>query len=63
MQVEGHKLKDYGGDYELFLEKNASEADVMAEKQAKQKELEKKQIKAKSKVRAANKCNFCQNTQ
>lgn len=51
LQVEGCKLRDYGGDYELFLSKNASEASVMADKAAKQRELEKKQIKAKSKAR------------
>lgn len=53
VQVEKCKLKDYEGDYELFLEKNEKEADVMAEKEAKKKELEKSQIKAKSKARAA----------
>ena len=50
-QVENCKLKDYEGNYERFLEKNEGEADVMAEKEAKKKELEKSQIKAKSKAR------------
>lgn len=52
-QVENCKLKDYEGNYERFLEKNEGEADVMAEKEAKKKELEKSQIKAKSKARTA----------
>lgn len=51
MQVEGCKLRDYGGDYELFLEKNSKEAEKMADKATKQKELQKSQIKSKSKVR------------
>lgn len=50
MQVEGCKLRDYGGDYELFLEKNSKEAKAMSDKQDKQKELAKSQIKSKSKV-------------
>ncbi|KAK9842531.1 hypothetical protein WJX81_004688 [Elliptochloris bilobata] len=53
--VEKCKLKDYEGDYELFLEKNEGEAGVMAEKEAKKKELEKSQIKAKSKMSKAGK--------
>ena len=51
LQVEGTKLRDYEGSYERFLEKNEDEAEVMAEKEAKKKELEKSQIKAKSKAR------------
>ena len=50
MQVEGCKLRDYEGNYDRFLEKNDDEAEIMAEKEAKKKELEKSQIKAKSKV-------------
>ncbi len=50
-QVEGCTLRDYEGNYDRFLEKNEGEAEVMAEKQAKKRELEKSQIKAKSKVR------------
>ncbi len=49
--MENCKLRDYEGDYDLFLEKNEGEADVMAEKEAKKKEVEKSQIKAKSKAR------------
>jgi hypothetical protein len=49
--VEGTKLRDYEGSYERFLEKNEDEAEVMAEKEAKKKELDKSQIKAKSKAR------------
>lgn len=52
-QVEKCKLRDYEGDYDLFLEKNEGEADAMAEKEAKKKEVEKSQIKAKSKARGA----------
>lgn len=50
LQVENCKLRDYEGDYERFLEKNEAEAEVIAEKEAKKKEIEKSQIKAKSKV-------------
>ena len=48
--MESGKLRDYGGNYDVFLARNASEATVMADKEEKQKELAKKQIKAKSKV-------------
>ena len=50
MQVEDGKLTDYEGTYARFLEKNESEAGKMAVKEQKRKELEKSQIKAKSKV-------------
>ena len=50
VQVENCKLRDYEGNYDRFLEKNEGEAEVMAEKEAKRRELEKSQIKAKSKV-------------
>lgn len=50
LQVEACKLRDYGGDYDIFLEKNTKEAATMSEKLDKQKELQKSQIKAKSKV-------------
>lgn len=53
--MEACKLKDYGGNYELFLEKNKKEADKMAEKQGRQKELQKSQIKSKSKVGRSSK--------
>lgn len=49
-QVENNKLKNYGGDYDMFLEKNAAEATAMAEKEVKAKEQLKSQIKSKSKV-------------
>jgi hypothetical protein len=52
-QVENCTLRDYEGNYDRFLEKNEGEAVVMAEKEAKKRELEKSQIKAKSKVSAA----------
>ena len=50
LQVDNCKLKDYKGDYEVFMEENQDEADVMAEKEKAQKEQAKSQIKAKSKV-------------
>ena len=50
LQVEGCKLKDYGGDYNVFIEGNEVEAEKMAEKEEAQKEQAKSQIKAKSKV-------------
>ncbi len=56
LQVEGCKLRDYEGNYERFLEKNEGEAEIMAEKEAKKKELEKSQIKAKSKVPSPSLC-------
>lgn len=46
-------MRDYEGNYDRFLEKNEGEAEVMAEKEAKKRELEKSQIKAKSKVRVS----------
>ena len=49
--MESCSLRDYEGNYDRFLEKNEGEAEVMAEKEAKKRELEKSQIKAKSKVR------------
>jgi hypothetical protein len=51
IQVEDNKLKDSGGDYETFLEKNEVEATAMAEKEGKLKEQQKSQIKSKNKVR------------
>jgi ATPase subunit of ABC transporter with duplicated ATPase domains len=54
--VENCKLRDYEGDYDLFLEKNEGEADAMADKEAKKKEVEKSQIKAKSKARHTGLC-------
>ena len=48
--MEKGKLTDYEGTYERFLEKNEAEAEVMAAKEQKKKELDKSQIKAKSKV-------------
>ena len=53
MQVENNKLKNYGGDYEVFLEKNAAEAEAIAGKEVKVKEQLKKQIKSKNKVSPA----------
>ena len=53
VQVENAKLTDYEGTYARFLEKNEQEAAVMAAKDQKKKELDKTQIKAKSKVRTA----------
>ena len=50
-QVDGLKLRDYQGDYEEYLRKNEQEAEVMADKASKARELEKSQIKSKSKVR------------
>ena len=52
--MEGCKLKDYGGDYEVFMEENQEEAEIMAEKEEVKKEQAKKQIKAKSKVWETN---------
>ena len=48
--MENAKLTDYEGTYARFLEKNEQEAAVMAAKDQKKKELDKSQIKAKSKV-------------
>lgn len=55
-QVEDCSLRDYEGNYNRFLEKNEGEAEVMAEKEAKRRELEKSQIKAKSKVSICASC-------
>ena len=48
--MEDCQLRDYQGDYEIFLEQNETEAEVMEEKEERRRELEKTQIKAKSKV-------------
>ena len=49
-QVEDQQLKDYEGDYAEYLRKNRQEASIMAAKEADQRERDKSQIKAKSKV-------------
>ncbi len=41
MQVEDFKLRDYEGNYEEFLEKNEDEAEKMAVKEERVKEIEK----------------------
>ncbi|KAL4439755.1 hypothetical protein ABPG75_002756 [Micractinium tetrahymenae] len=56
--VEGGKLVDYQGDYELFLEQNEEEAEKMAEKEEKAREIEKSTIKAKSKMSKAEKAKM-----
>ncbi|KAG2431609.1 hypothetical protein HYH02_013302 [Chlamydomonas schloesseri] len=53
--VEGQKLQDYQGDYDYYLSKNEDEAAKMEEKEAKVKEIEKDNIKAKSKMTKAEK--------
>lgn len=42
---------DYKGDYEVFLENNEEEAEKIAAIEEARREVEKSQIKAKSKVR------------
>ena len=51
LQVEDQKLKDYEGDYAEYLRKNKAEAAIMAQKEADQRERDKSNLKAKSKVR------------
>lgn len=53
--VEDAKLRDYEGNYDEFLEKNEDEAEVMAKKEAQSREIEKSNIKAKSKMSKAEK--------
>lgn len=53
MQVEDQQLMDYKGDYEVFLENNEEEAEKIAAIEDARREVEKSQIKAKSKVRHA----------
>ncbi|KAG2485398.1 hypothetical protein HYH03_015884 [Edaphochlamys debaryana] len=53
--VEGRKLQDYQGDYDYYLSKNTDEAAKMEEKEARVKEIEKDNIKAKSKMTKAEK--------
>ena len=48
--MEDSQLKDYQGDYEEYLRKNSAEAQIMSDKAAKARELQKSQIKSKSKV-------------
>ncbi len=49
-QVEDQKFVDYKGDYEVFLEQNEDEAEKIKAIEDAQREVEKSQIKAKSKV-------------
>ncbi|KXZ43852.1 hypothetical protein GPECTOR_79g131 [Gonium pectorale] len=53
--VDDRKLQDYQGDYDYYLSKNVDEAAKMEEKEAKVKEIEKDNIKAKSKMTKAEK--------
>lgn len=50
LQVEDQQLVDYKGDYEVFLEQNEEEAEKIAAIEEARREVEKSQIKAKSKV-------------
>lgn len=50
VQVEDQQFVDYKGDYEVFLEQNEDEAEKMQALEDAQREVEKSQIKAKSKV-------------
>lgn len=50
VQVENEQLKDYQGDYAEYLRKNETEATVMAQKAADQKQRDQDNIKAKSKA-------------
>ena len=45
VEVEGGRLVDYAGDYEVFLEQNEVEAEAMAVREERQKEIEKSQVK------------------
>lgn len=53
--VENEQLKDYQGDYAEYLRKNETEATVMAQKAADQKQRDQDNIKAKSKMSKAEK--------
>jgi ATPase subunit of ABC transporter with duplicated ATPase domains len=53
--VEKGKIIDYQGDYEVFLEKSKDEASRIEEIEGKAKEIEKANIKAKSKMSKAEK--------
>eukprot|EP00197_Chlamydomonas_leiostraca_P006476 CAMPEP_0202869404 /NCGR_PEP_ID=MMETSP1391-20130828/12431_1 /ASSEMBLY_ACC=CAM_ASM_000867 /TAXON_ID=1034604 /ORGANISM="Chlamydomonas leiostraca, Strain SAG 11-49" /LENGTH=706 /DNA_ID=CAMNT_0049549717 /DNA_START=43 /DNA_END=2163 /DNA_ORIENTATION=- len=55
LQVEKCKLRDFKGDYEYYLEQNSEEAAKMEVKEERQKEIEKDNIKAKSKMTKAEK--------
>lgn len=48
--AEGQTLKDFDGDYEYYLSQNQAEAVKMEVKEERSKEIEKDNIKAKSKV-------------
>ena len=48
--MEKQKLRNYEGNYERYLERNEEEAVKVEEKEGKKREVEKSQIKAKSKV-------------
>jgi ATPase subunit of ABC transporter with duplicated ATPase domains len=53
--IENGRFKDYDGDYEVFLEENESEAEVMGSMEERKREQEKDNIKAKSNMSKAQK--------
>lgn len=55
LTVEEQQIVDYEGDYEYFLEKNEDEAERIEELETKQREVEKSNIVAKSKLSKAEK--------
>ena len=58
VEVDACQLKDYKGDYNVFLEENEEEAEIDAKKQKERRQIEQKQIKAKSKMSKAEKARL-----
>lgn len=55
LEVGGGVVTDYEGDYETYLNRNDDAAEKQAERDDQKRELEKSQIKAKSKMSKAEK--------
>lgn len=59
LELGGGKVADYEGDYETYLNRNEDAAEKQAERDEQKRELEKSQIKAKSKMSKAEKARGC----
>lgn len=55
LELGGGVVQDYEGDYETYLNRNEAAAERQAERDEQRRDLEKSQIKAKSKMSKAEK--------
>lgn len=58
LEMGGGRVNDYEGDYEYYLNRNDAAAERQAEKDEQAREVEKSQIKAKSKMSKAEKARM-----